>query len=143
MPNIEKVPFIPEHAFAIELRAHEATYIDRDFLVAIGETGICCTCLIDGAILAIVGFFEKWPGVIQVFVIPSIHVPRAPKSFVKYVKAALDRLATDFNYHRLQTESKADEQTDKWMRVLGFECEGVLKSYSSAKEDYKMWARII
>ena len=129
-------------AFNINLREQEARSLNRHWLVQMSKLGGTMTILADGIIIAILGYFEKWPGVIQVYVVPSIYVRQHPKHFLKTVKLYLDRLANDFGYHRMQTESLSDDSTDKWMHILGFTCEGLLSQFSSTKEDYKMWARV-
>jgi len=139
---LEGVAFEPQHAYDIELREYENGYINRDWIVNVANQGSVATCFMGDTVILILGYIEEWPGVIRVFVIPSVYVPQFAKSVVRFVKNSLARLASDFGYHRMFTESLANEQTDKWMRVLGFECEGTLKKYSANKEDYKMWARV-
>lgn len=128
----------------IELRDHEAQLVNFGKLCEAVKFGHFNTLLSeDKRIVAIVGYIEPMKGVLDVMVIPSIHVPEFALSFIRYVKTALNVIAHMVPAHRMQTFSKADPQTDKWMKILGFECEGTMRQFTSDKQDYRIWARLI
>jgi hypothetical protein len=142
MNKILRVKFEDDHARGIVLRDYESRIFNRDWLINVNTYGKILTYMWGDDILAIGGFFEKWKGVARVFVVPSIHTSKCPKSFVQTAREAIDTLYNDLSYHRLETESKADEQTDKWMKFLGFECEGTLRKWSAIKDDWRLWSRV-
>jgi hypothetical protein len=132
-----------EHdAYDIHLRQHESGLINRKWFTTMlqNENSGLWTFFLGEKIIAIIGFWERWPGVAQVLVVPSIYATECPHQFVRAVKRHIVNMNKVLNYHRLQTESWANDNTDKWMRLIGFTCEGTLKSFSANKDDYRMWA---
>lgn len=144
MNRLQVIPFQAGHATLIELREHERELIDVENLASLGERGQCATLMCDGRILGIIGFHIVFSGVIYVFVIPSIYVPLYPIPFVwtcrQYIKVLGELPA--LNVHRMETRSLADDNTDRWMKLLGFKCEGTLEKYTANKLDYRMWAKV-
>ncbi len=135
-------PFMAVDIENIELREHECE-IEVRRMAARDWTPAASTLVHDGNIVAIIGYYVLWDGVIEVFVIPSRHLHTCAFQYVRYMKRMVDRLATDdCTLHRIQTRSLADDCTDKWMKLLGFEKEGVLKRFTSNQKDYNMWARL-
>lgn len=145
MMTISVVKFEPEHLVALELREHERNHIDKaDMMVYITSMGAQTVTLLDdhGVVIGITGYWVVWENVLHVYVLPSIHVPKYPISFVRTIKRWLDMLFKGYRPHRMQTWSLDDKQTNKWMEILGFHCEGVLQKFTYDKIDYRMWARI-
>lgn len=124
-----------------ELREHERVTLDIERCRAILECPLTMaeTIMHDGRILGIVAAIEMWQGVYDVAVFPSVHVPNYALTFVRAVKEVLKDPRLDAA-HRLQTCSLADDQTNKWMTILGFEYEGKLRKYTKNKDSYRMWA---
>lgn len=106
------------------------------------ETSFSGTLLYNGVVLAMLGFFEIWPGVIEVWVLPSIYVPQHPIPFLRTVRRYIDSIVRDFNPHRLQSAAIDDELHEKWMTFLGFEKEGVLRQYSTDRINYCQWSKV-
>lgn len=125
----------------MDLRQHESQVYGKERLCRLVCISICVTYFVDGKILALVGYMEKWAGVLEVFVIPSIHVPQHGHVFVRMVKRALDELFECLPIHRMESSAWATKASDKWMETLGFTCEGTLVNYTPEKITYKMWAR--
>lgn len=100
------------------------------------------TFIYDGRILFCAGYFFLWPGVIEVWMIPSIYVKDYPVVFYRTVTRYLKRLETDLKCHRVQTTSYADEFHAKWMDRLGFHSEGVMKKFTHDKRDLCLYARV-
>lgn len=105
-----------------------------------GELGDALTLMVDGRIIACFGYFLILPGVVQVWLLPSIYLEQQSMTFVRVVRRYLEQTAEVFNWHRIQTVTKVDDKHRKWMKVLGFEEEGVMKKYFN-NEDYIMSAR--
>lgn len=117
--------------------------IDLESLLDMTREGaaVADALLENGKIIAIIGFVFLWAGVANVFVIPSVHIPNAKISFVLHIKSELKRVMKQYGIRRAQTNSISDPAIDRWMTILGFECEGLRKEYSADKRDYKAWAR--
>lgn len=142
--NYELKPFKPSDLIGIEMREHERETLNLDnfFAMAMSPMSHCATMFdIQNNILAIVGLCELWDGVLQVFVLPSIHVSRCGVGFVRAIKRLLDSIQESHKPHRMQTWSLDDDQTNNWMKALGFTCEGKMLYFTNNKHDYCMWAR--
>lgn len=98
------------------------------------------TLIHEGRIIACMGFMEILPGIADVWLIPSIYVPKVPKLFLREVRQYLDAVIEALGFHRLQTVGRTDAYHTRWMEYLGFTCEGTMKNYHQ-KQDYYMWAR--
>lgn len=126
----------------MEILPEERQLMDIGMMEAIIDNSTCHTVFApDGKIIAIMGFHELWAGVIEVFVIPSVHLPKYGKTIVRLAKTHLSNLFKVLDIHRIQSASRATPQIDKWMQVLGFTCEGTMVGYSPGGTDYRMWAR--
>jgi hypothetical protein len=145
MTQIKLTAYVPKDLEEIELRDHEQVNIKRQTLGVILEETISVTMLNteNGLVIAILGYQTMAPGLIEVFVIPSIYVPKYALSFVKTVKTyikAIEKVIPEFR--RMETRSLANPDTDRWMKALGFELEGTHRKYAPDGSDYRTWARV-
>lgn len=127
--------------FYPQIREHERGLTDVERLVRLRDSSHLAIMTYNEEMVAIVGYQVIWEGVVEVFVIPSVHVPRHRKRFFREVKGWFCTLHENHDLHRIQTYSRADPQTDSWMEHLGFVSEGTLVGYSQNKDDYRMWAK--
>lgn len=129
-------------SFAV--REHEQGY-GIDNLKWLVDNSVCQMFIMNGEPLAILGYTNKWEGVIEVYVLPSKNLSRLPGAlsfrFVRHLQKILNNMLEDMPIHRMQTDSVADDATDKWMRVLGFTCEGTMPYYTPTKDTHRRWAR--
>lgn len=137
---MKAIDYHPTHLELIEMRDEEREAIDlREFLRSTGPA--TATLVHDFKVIAIIGVYDIWEGVAEVFVLPSIYVQTCPMQFFYQVRRVLKQICRDTTLlHRVQTRSLDDEPTNRWMRLLGFESEGVLKAFTPQKRDYRMWA---
>lgn len=148
--DVEVELFKPEHMDAIEFRAQEKYEFAMDInilhrLRGMALAGTTGTMFHDGKIIAIVGYFEHWRGVYEVFAFPSVYAADYAMMYLKVCKRYMDRLAGSLpNVRRLQTPALADPLHDRWMRFLGFtnETPNGMKSYSVTGATYNYWARM-
>lgn len=98
------------------------------------------TLMYEGRVICCMGYIQILPGVAEVWLLPSIYLSDCTVSFVKEVHGFLGAIAKTFRWHRIQTVTKDSVQHRKWMKVLGFVEEGILKNYYDQK-DYIMSAR--
>lgn len=99
------------------------------------------TIIYDGRILAVMGYLELWPGVCEVYVLPSKYLPEYPAAFARCIRRTLYSGIFD-RFHRIQIQAQDDKLHNRWIKFLGFECEGTFKKYDSLGNDFKMWARV-
>lgn len=134
-------PFEPEDWNNIDLRQWERDNVNKESVFAVSTYGILFTVFGDGEIIALMGFYEKWKGVFEVLIFPSNNTPKHPAYYVRKVRSLLDTIAKSHGMRRQQAYARACDEDDKWMKVLGFKCEGTLKEFTARREDCRMWVR--
>lgn len=139
------IPFKIEHVECMEIREYESmTTINLEnwgfALKKFEQSKTCGTILHDGRILAVMGYYELWPGVCELFVLPSKYLPEYPIQFARCVRRTLNS-GIFKEYHRVQIHALDDDLHNRWLSFLKFSLEGVLKKYDSKGNDYKIWAR--
>ena len=145
--RVETIPFHVEHVKLMEVRQHELQGIFKApnieaRLLALQKLNTGGTLVYKGCILGVMGYIELWPGVCEVWVLPSKHIEKYSSVFAKTIKYNLKQLQDVCKFHRIQVTAVDDAKHNRWLQWLGFECEGVLKKYSINKLDYKMWAKM-
>lgn len=145
--KLERLLFKPDHIEVAQVRSHEKDgLLDvpdlKARLTALEQIGDATTLVYDGRIVGFSGFLEMWPGVCEVWLIPTVYIHTAALPVARTLKGYVRSLSDTFKFHRMQTNAPDDELHNRWMKYLGFECEGVLTQYSQSKINYKMWARI-
>lgn len=147
MGAMEVIIFHPKHLEVAAVRQHEMdtifklknAYAQIENLAA--KSVQAGTFMYDGRIITCAGFLELWPGVAEIWQIPTIYVKLCPTLFSKTIRAYIETIAEQFKYHRLQTVAPADALHDRWMSWLGFRQEGTMLEYTADKRDYRMWSR--
>lgn len=140
--KVKVIPFEYKHLVNIKLRAHEEKYIDKaQFAAYMHSEGAQAVTVVAGdEIIAITGFWVFGPGVLQVYVLPGADAPKYGIGFFRSVKRRLDALIESYKPDRAQTWSVADNQTDRWMKLLGFTKEGTHPKMFYGLT-YRTWAR--
>jgi hypothetical protein len=100
------------------------------------------TFIHEGRVITCAGFIEQWPGVCEVWQIPSVYTAAYPLAFARTMKRYVEQIAETFKYRRMQTTSLDDELHSRWMTWIGFQKEGTLRQYDNLKNDYCQWARM-
>ena len=100
------------------------------------------THMIDGRIIYIAGYFQVLPGVLEVFMHPSIYLKDHKFAVIRYVRWWLDHMAREHKARRIQTWGMTNPESDKWLRSLGFVEEGVLNSYLLDGSPVKIWGKL-
>lgn len=136
------IPFKPAHLDLIEVREADQIHIGAEQMQYVAEAGMSGTVFYDGRVLGIIGWYEHWDGVYEIFMIPSIYVRKYAKTLIPIIKQYLDSLFTVHGAHRLQSTAWATDEMDRWMEYIGFRCEGTLAQYTKNKVDYRIWARV-
>lgn len=147
MIEFKSVPFRPDHVDLMDLRPEEIAGSTRAeakkrITEFAAQSAQALTYTYDGRVIAAMGFIFLWDGVIQGWVVPTIHVYTVPVGFAKTVKRYIEAVAETFKCHRFQTGSFADPLHDRWMKFLEFEYEGTSKQFLPDKRDHKNYARL-
>lgn len=140
--------FKASHVWEMELRPEELLRAKADPLItqklaALEAMGTGWTLRLNGVIIGSFGWMQLWPGVLEVWAFPSVHVDTHAVLYLRTVRRYLDETEKKERPHRMQTSSFADERHDKWMRFLGFgnETPWGMNKYSTAGETFNMWAK--
>jgi hypothetical protein len=135
----------PDHFDLLELREEERTTMAHDPLSGLHAKQLIeislATCMTyQGKLLCIMGFYEQWPGVYNVWILPSVYAVEHPLPFLRAAKRYVKNLWRDLNCHRLQSNAISNRLHNDWMQFLGFTWEGTLVNYTSDMVNYCMWA---
>jgi RimJ/RimL family protein N-acetyltransferase len=147
-PNKQIVPFNVSHVFQMEMKPMEQEFVDStpDFienLMSNANPDYSWTGVADGKIVAIFGVSELWPGVADLWMIPSVHINKHAMAVVRGAKAVIDKAVDDFETRRLQITVREDNQIAyRFARALGFDVECLMKSYGPEGADYYLMSRI-
>ena len=91
-------------------------------------------------VLGILGMVPVLPHVCEVFVIASKEQMAHPMTFARAVKREIGHLR--LKYRRIQATAANDKFHARWLSWLGFDREGVLKSFGLDGEDMVMWGMV-
>lgn len=146
MSRFKLIPYKPDHFDLLEIREREVRTMQiighgKERMNALSQMGTCFIMMFDGRVLGAVGWFEFWPGVCELFVLPSIYLPKAGIVFAKAMKKHLHSFEKIKRFRRIQVTAVKDMVHIRWLTWLGFVTEGVLKNYGPNGEDFMMWAR--
>lgn len=137
---MDTIPFEPQHLPALNLPEQASDlYEDLEMLTA---KGYWWSLLVGDKVIAVCGCRRLWEGVGEAFIFPSARAQRHAKTFQREVRKTMNQIFSALKLHRLQTYAAADEKTDRWMKALGFACEGTLSRYTRLRQDYRIWARL-
>lgn len=101
------------------------------------DRGFASLCLCGGVPLFVGGYFERSPGVAEVFIIPDQDgVTSFPKTFHKLVSRYLKWVLSKEWCKKVETASVDHPRINAWMTALSFSFEGYNDS-----GDYRKWGR--
>lgn len=145
MNEIKRVLFNKHHLELMEIQEEFKPLLQLDGVRFVldriplpGADGLTLMC--NGQILVCFGYIHIVPGVVEVWLFPSVYVQKYPLTLVTEVIGYLESTAKVLNWHRVQTVTQDNAQHRKWMKTLGFVEEGLMKYYLN-KQDYVMSAR--
>jgi hypothetical protein len=144
---MKSIPAKKEHFELLDLRDIETETLAMDThglekCMALVDISIALTMVHKGIVLGIMGYYQLWPGVLEVWILPSKHIAENKFVYLRTVRRHIDQLVKTPGVHRLQTTCINDDLHTSWMDFLGFLPEGCMAQYSSDKKDYVMWSRI-
>ncbi len=145
--KIKMIDFHPAHMDLMDIRDHElenACIGDyKEKFTALSNMGVSGTALYDGEILCVIGAFDMWEGVCEVWILPSKAIEKHKIIFARLVRQQLEALEEVKDYHRIQVTALNNEFHNKFFRWLGFELEtpNGMVNFTKDKSNYNMWAR--
>lgn len=107
------------------------------------ESGVSYTLFLDDRPVYCGGLVECWPGVCEIWMLPGVDVIRKPITVVKAARWMLADAIDKMRPHRIQATVKAsDDRAVRFIEALGFEREGLMRSFSADKTDFFLYARV-
>lgn len=107
------------------------------------DMGPCFSAFAGDELIASAGVTLLWGGVAEAW---SVITPRVYKhgfAFHRAVKTMLSKIILEKKLYRIQASVISGfPQGAKWLESLGFQCEGFMKKYDSAKNDYFLYAKV-
>ena len=101
----------------------------------------CCACLDENTPVCVLGWTELHPGVMEAWAFATDDFSKLSTPLTKFVRQQLrPSLLSNLGIHRMQAISRHDHvQAHRWLAVLGFRQEAVLKHYGRDGSDYFMF----
>jgi hypothetical protein len=132
------VPFEAWHLDQLQLQPHEMEMLDHHkFLANVFLPGNDCRSTFhDGKLLGSAGYLMLWPGVAEMFIIPSKYIFEYPHVAFRVCYRTIAILKAHPNFHRLQSGVWDNPTRVKFLEKLGFVVEGRMRKYTRNKEDY-------
>lgn len=145
-PAIEFLPFQMYHLDAIRLQPGQrhlmAELRDPDYAEALAIPGFAYTGMIEDKIVGCAGVLPLGHHRAMGWTLLTKIPPRAWVRMTRQVAVALER-AHQEGYRRIEaTVLSSFVQAHRWVRVLGFEYEGNMRSYGPDGSDHCLYARI-
>lgn len=143
---IELVKTEPCHLYSLHNRAkllEDKILIKLDNFMKVCDIGTCVTVMEDGLPIAAAGVVPQWKGVGELWALLSENTRDRPIKLCKVTAKIIEIIQQEGNYHRLQAIVLKDFTSSiRWMKHLGFQCEGLLRQYGVDKRDFYRFARI-
>jgi RimJ/RimL family protein N-acetyltransferase len=138
------VPFEAWHLDQLQLQQHEIEMLDhKRFLANVFAPGNDCRSTFhDGKLLGSAGYIQPWPGVMEMFIIPSKYIFEYPHVAFRVCYRTMSILKAHPDIHRLQSSVLDDPTRVKFIEKLGFVYEGRMRLYTKNKQDYLMYALV-
>ena len=139
-------PFTAEHLDRMNVKANARAVAGRPemktALARLASMNLGFTILSSdgGTVLGVMGAVPTLPGICEVFIVASEDQAKHPISFAKCVRKELYTLKE--KYRRIQAVAVNDDFHTRWLSWLGFEAEGLLRSYGLEGEDMVMWSMV-
>ncbi|KKN31789.1 hypothetical protein LCGC14_0820420 [marine sediment metagenome] len=145
--KIKIIDFHPAHLDLMDIRDHEVTEVCvgdyKQKFTVLSKLGVSGTVIYDGEILCVIGAFDMWKSVCEVWILPSKAIGRHKLIFARLIKQQLEALEEVGNYHRIQVSALDDEFHNKFFTWLGFDREtpNGMKNFTKNKSNYNLWSK--
>lgn len=129
--EIRMIPFRAAHADLIDVRESSAHFFKLPnaplMLQSLEARHSAWTVILDGRILAIVGFVPVSSVAVEYITLPSIYIDDNYIAYARFIKKLKEDVANAYGFKRIQVTCRATKELYKWEKFLGFKYEGTLK----------------
>jgi len=102
------------------------------------------TAIVDDKPIACGGIYPIWTGVGEAWFLGSYHLHDHSISIARLVRNNIEILMKRHNLHRAQATIHSNfNEAYRFATWLGFDSEGVMKAFSTDKQDYFRFAKVI
>jgi hypothetical protein len=137
------LPYSPAHGRLIDRGDSDVLWIGNPGMQfdAQAAAGTAVTMLIDGRIAAIGGVARLWPGLGEVWMVPTKLARTLPLALTRTAMEVIEYSVQSLELRRAQCFCKtADKRAVRWAETLGFAREATLRRYGADGADYELLA---
>tara|TARA_R110000744_G_scaffold138440_5_gene249252 strand:+ start:177 stop:656 length:480 start_codon:yes stop_codon:yes gene_type:complete len=141
------VPLSYVHLQRLKLKEHEQLYANLipnylDYVWDCADPKLSWAAIGKGRVVAVFGLRSVWPGLMEVWMLPSEGIEQHAISFIRGSKSLIDIAIGDYDVNRLQICVKKDNTTAfRFAKALGFEVESTMTKFGPEGADYYMMVR--
>lgn len=124
------------------LKSFESNYLDDDGVDLIksrleyqADNGIAFSAIEKGVPMAIGGVFTYWPGVGEAWSLINKKAEKKKIAVFKIVRSGLFIAMKAGNYHRIQSSCCVCLRDSRFLEMLGFKLQGILRQYNPDQSD--------
>lgn len=142
------IPFRAEHLQRADLKDDELRYMEKipqwyEYVLDTAYEDLSWSLFRLGRAACMFGVRPLWPGVGEVWMIPTQHVDRSAIALVKGGRHIFNHIQNEYDVRRLQiTVRSSNETAYKFAQKLYFKTEGLMEQFGPEGESYYMMARI-
>ena len=146
---VKVVPFMSAHGEdLLKIQTGEGASdrlrIEKNWVQNVAIPDHSYSMISNGHLIAAGGIFPIWTSTGEAWLIPSDRVSRVKKSFAYSVRHVFGLLVEENSYRRVQASARADYRGgQRFLEWLGFEREGLMKSYGPDGADYVMYGKVM
>jgi hypothetical protein len=129
------------HADRVECLAGRIYSGDQLAAEAVLVPGLSAVVYLGDYPAAVIGARPLWPGVWSMWAWGTDEWDAVALTLTRYALRTLKPTLLDRGAHRAECASWiGHEKAHRWLQFMGFECEGVMRGYGRAREDFMMFA---
>ncbi len=135
-------PLKQSHVDRLELKPYDREHLedilfDADLLVVLSD-GFAFAVSDDADVFGIGGVMPDHEGMCIAWSFVSPKAARVKLALTKIVVKFLQQLRAD--YQRIECSCLITEKHERWLRILGFQREGIRRKYGPDGTDFGMWS---
>jgi hypothetical protein len=137
------IPYEPAHGRLIDRGDSDVAWLGNPGMQfdAQAAAGTAVTLLINGRIAAIGGVARLWPGLGEVWMVPTKLARTAPLALTRTAREVIAYSLQSLSLRRAQCFCKTtDKRAVRWAEALGFTREATLRRYGADGADYELLA---
>lgn len=138
---IEFVDYEPAHLRALRLQAPQAyfsTLFSEDYAAALAQHPAWAG-IVDGQVVGCAGLVEQWTDRALCWALFSEAAGPHFLAITRFVQ----RVFALFHYRRVEAYVDPNfAEAQRWVRILGFEREGLMRAFTPTGEDNLLFARV-